>query len=392
LSFHEATPDRQLSRNRPPILAQLAVLLSVCLITACGSTERPWGNIIIGPGQPILVGLSVDADAAGSDQASLAAAAGVAGQSPIDGHDVRVVPIEVHCGGSTPSGIAPDGADLAGLAGYIGGACSSACVYAEGMLYQDRTTMIASGCTSSAVVEQGFSTVFRIAWNDNDQGRIAADYARNSLKARRVAVVTDTSAYARSMTFAFVNRFRDLGGTATELEIPVTGPVKAADVASRIKASGASAVFFAIGRPDSQDVLTAVQPLVSPLPALASDTVLAGNNGLVDGIVATGLAERNGLWASELDSGAFSRGLFEAQAADAATVYVRALNKVAKKRTDGTLIIGRRDLRNAIAHVQFAGQTGRVSFDSNGEREHDTGAALYRVQSGQLAPLMQYER
>jgi hypothetical protein len=68
------------------------------------------------------------------------------------------------------------------------------------------------------------------------------------------------------------------------------------------------------------------------------------------------------------------------------------LNKVAKKRTDGTLIIGRRDLRNAIAHVQFAGQTGRVSFDSNGEREHDTGAALYRVQSGQLAPLMQYER
>ena len=252
--------------------------------------------------------------------------------------------------------------------------------------------MIASGCTSAAVVQQGFRTVFRIAWNDNDQARIIANYARNNLHARRVAVVRDTSAYARSMTAQFASRFRDAGGAVTEVEIPVTGPVNATEAAGRIRASGASAVFFAVGRPDSQDVVAAIQPMVASLPSLASDTVLAGNGGPADGVVAVGLARRDGHWNSELDGGPFSPDLFQAQAADAAAVYLRALNSVASKRTDGTLVIGRQPLRDAIARINYSGMTGHISFNSDGEREHDTGAALYQNQSGQLSPLMQYER
>src|SRR5207244_1810256 len=146
----------------------------------------------------------------------------------VAGHSIRLVPIPIHCRADRPAAIAPSMEPIAGVAGYIGPGCSSACVYAEGLLYSERGPRIAPGCTAAAVVQQGFPTVFRVAWNDDDQATSAADYSWSGLHARRAAVVRDTSVYARAMTSAFKARFRQHGGSVVEIELPVTGPVAVA--------------------------------------------------------------------------------------------------------------------------------------------------------------------
>jgi branched-chain amino acid transport system substrate-binding protein len=289
--------------------------------------------------------------------------------------------------------MAPSQDSLSGLTGFIGGACSSGCIYAEGPLFRMKTTMIASGCTSASVVQQGYPTVFRLAWTDADQAIVSAQYVRTDLGAKRVAVVYDSTAYGRALSAAFKERIRIDGGTVVDFEITPTGRVNLPLVASSIKASGVEAVFFAVGRSDSAAIFVALQPSVSPLAVVASDSVLgAPSGGLPGGLVAIGLAKRGGVWNSEIQRGLSNPELFTDQNADAERLYVAALNRVAVKRPDGSLEIGRKQLRDELARMKIQGDTGMLSFGSYGERLHDIGAEVDRIDDGQTTSLRQYKR
>jgi ABC-type branched-subunit amino acid transport system substrate-binding protein len=367
------------------------LMLAAALLMACLPLSRPWSEIVVAPGQPILLGFSVDADAETGSSVQPALAERDATQ--VAGHRVQLVPITIHCQADRPAAVAPSRDSITGLAGYVGTSCSGACVYAEGLLYEERSTMIASGCTAAAVVQQGFPTVFRIAWNDDDQAKAAADYIRSGLHARRAAVVRDTSIYARAMTFAFNTQFRQHGGSVVEVELPATGSVDVARTAARVRDAGAGAVFLATSRPDSAGLFVELRSSLAPLPVIGADSVLDGSGGgPPDGLVTAGLARRTGAWISEIDAGIGSPDLFENQSEDALGLYVAALNKTARGQRDGSLVIDRQSLRDALAHLEVIGSTGRISFDSRGERRHDTGAAVYSIVGGTVTLLSEHRR
>jgi len=54
------------------------------------------------------------------------------------------------------------------------------------------------------------------------------------------------------------------------------------------------------------------------------------------------------------------------------------VEKVAKKQPNGTLIIGKKALRDAVAKTSYTGITGKIEFDENGDR---TGSVvvIYKV-------------
>jgi ABC-type branched-subunit amino acid transport system substrate-binding protein len=95
---------------------------------------------------------------------------------------------------------------------------------------------------------------------------------------------------------------------------------------------------------------------------------------------------------SELERGADSPALFDAQQADAVRLYASALTKAGIPRPDGSFVVGRESLRDALANAEFEGETGRITFDHAGERQRDIGAALYYVAGGQLTPLRLLQR
>jgi Periplasmic binding protein len=230
---------------------RLGLLLSAFLLgmaSSCGTGARKWGEIVIAPGAPVLLGVGIDSNGAigSSDDLTPKLATTIAG------HPLQIVGIPVHCQGTQPSDLVPLSADIQSLSGFVAPACSASCIYSEGVLFELRTTMLVPGCTAAGVVGQGFSNVFRIAWNDNDQARVAADYVLTDLG--KAAVVRDSSVYSRSLSNAFVTELKAHGGSGQEVEISLEGTVDIEQAQRRVRAARAGAVFFAVSRPDAAEL------------------------------------------------------------------------------------------------------------------------------------------
>jgi len=84
---------------------------------------------------------------------------------------------------------------------------------------ESRTPLISVIATHPGIVATG-DAIFRVCFDDNDQARTMAAFARHDLGAATAAVLTDlTSAYSMAMTAAFRERFTALGGrVAAEIE------------------------------------------------------------------------------------------------------------------------------------------------------------------------------
>jgi ABC-type branched-subunit amino acid transport system substrate-binding protein len=367
------------------------IALIAALMAGCGQLSRPWGDLQVARGSPIRIGLLTDVDAPG------AGATGQANAPPegrVDGHLVEIVPVPVHCQAGAAAATAPDPAALAGLAGVVGSGCSSACVYAESLLFQQKTTLVASGCTAMAVLQTGYPIAFRIVWDDVDQAIVAADYGRLALGAGTAAVVSDGSAYARALLPAYTARFKSRGGkTVDEVDVPASGAVNVPQVAAQIEAERAQTVLLAISRPDTSDLFAQLQAALPGETVIATDTVFAPAAGPPPaGLVAVGLTRGANGWTSELDLGPLTPDLFAAQESDALTLYAQAIGEVARPEPDGRLRIPLQALRDAIARLRLSGQTGRIDFDTAGDRRHDVGAALYRLGEGAPVRLRVYVR
>lgn len=389
-------------RSSRSLLALLLVLFAA-LVASCGAGARPWGRVVIPPGQPLTLALAVNANAA-PDSADAAmreeAALALAVAGTVQGHSLQTVAIPVHCGSGDATTLVPDAAMLRGVIGVIGPACSDACVYSEGALYEQRLTMITPACTAAAVVQQGFPTVFRLAWDDNEQAVIAAEYARRNLRVGHAAVISDGSVYARSLAEAFKFTFRGNGGSIVADLTTSAVVADAPRLARELQATPAGAVFFAARPRPGPDLAAALQgalpgvAFMGPASLLASSDCGAGGDCRLDAAlaqnrpnayIAVGLEREGNTFRSELDLGGHAS--FRAQTADAVHLYVEALRKVGRARADGALVVDLKQLRAAIAGQSLRGASGRIAFDPFGERYKDTGAELYQVRDGRLIPL-----
>jgi branched-chain amino acid transport system substrate-binding protein len=73
---------------------------------------------------------------------------------------------------------------------------------------------------------------------------------------------------------------------------------------------------------------------------------------------------------------------FSPQAYDGANILIKAVEKVAKKQVDGSLVIGKKALRNAVAETDYEGITGKIQFDPHGDRTGSVVVVYKVVQKG----------
>src|SRR5262249_16710275 len=94
---------------------------------------------------------------------------------------------------------------------------------------QGQVPMISPSSTNPRVTTEGGAYVFRVCFTDTFQGELLARFARETLKAQRVAVLVDQkSAYSVGLAKVFGTRFAALGGTITaEEDSPRATPTSA---------------------------------------------------------------------------------------------------------------------------------------------------------------------
>ena len=105
--------------------------------------------------------------------------------------------------------------------------------------------MISPSSTNPRVTSEGGPYVFRVCFTDTFQGQLLARYARETLKAQRVAVLVDQrSDYAVGLAKVFATRFDALGGKIVSEEAYARGDTDFRAQLTRTKAAQPDVLFI----------------------------------------------------------------------------------------------------------------------------------------------------
>ena len=300
------------------------------------------------------------------------------------------------------------------IVAIIGTSCSSAGAGASSVMSEAGFVMI-SGANSAASLtskdgKQGShwrSGYFRTRFSDEDMVRAPVLFAFRELGVRKVATINQGDSYTRGLTELFENMFTQLGGKVVLNAIINKGDTDMRPVLTGVGNSGAELLFFPVYRPEGDYIIQHTREMKGGI--LREDIILMGATALIsDGLIKTtgkdgigmyfaGHAQPEGLSYDQLISEYRSRygelpvisGF--SYAYDATNMLLTAIENVAIKNKNGSLHIGRRELRNVMYQVsEFEGITGKLTCDTFGDcgnarfiimRLDDPGAGLEGLRS-----------
>ena len=233
----------------------------------------------------------------------------------------------------------------------------------------------------------GFNNYFRLAATDDLQGPAAADYAFKNLHVLRAAEVSDHEAYGRALVDGFATRYRSLGGSIVgTLDYDPSVALDATAFLKRMKADGVQAVYFGGLAANKGCTIHSQMAAVfdAGTPFLGGDGIAEDPTCIRDaganagGIFATvpivtattiGTAEPviRGFHSAFPDARDF--GAYTVIAYDATALVYDALDRAIKAASGRLPPRGNVISQLSITHG-FAGATGVIGFDSNGDTTH----------------------
>lgn len=285
------------------------------------------------------------------------------------------------------------------IVGVIGTNCSLAAKGALPVISEAGLLMISPSNTSpfltnadrdaGGLYQPGY---FRTAHNDRFQGALSAQFAATVLDVERVATIDDGDPYTMGLASAMADTFTELNGKVALRGKISKGATDLSAALSAIAESGAELVYFPLFSPEA--ILLAQQAAATPALAgtimMTADAAYSTYFAETAGEAAVGIyvaaphvsgAAYEALvdtWRREIDDAGPSGG-FHAHGYDAANLLLDAVDAVAIERDDGTLVIGRGALRDALAAVaDYPGLTGSLTCQDESPYAGDcaTGEAL----------------
>ena len=297
------------------------------------------------------------------------------------------------------------------IVGVIGTTCSGAAQGAMPIISEAGMVMISSSNTSPSLTnddtEAGGTYLpgyFRTAHNDLFQGAMGAQFAVEVLKAGAVATIHDGDPYTEGLAVVMANTFAGMNGDVVFQGAVSKGDTDMSAILTEIAASAPNVVYLPVFVPESEFLVSqaANTPGLEDAVMMTADgsfsATFAQNTGdAAVGVFMTGphvagddysaFLDR---WAEEQPGGTEAPPSgFHAHAYDAANILMDAVEAVAEEADDGTVLIGRQALRDAIAAVEdYAGLTGSLTCQEEspfaGDCATGTALAVFEITSPQV--------
>ncbi|KAE8758811.1 MULTISPECIES: branched-chain amino acid ABC transporter substrate-binding protein [Paraburkholderia] len=180
------------------VLRQTTIAASVALAALAGMAPSPAQSQTIKIGVPVpLSGSSANAGTDILNGAKLAAAK-VNAAGGVLGKQIELVPEDDACDAQTAVQAAQKLVD-AGVVAVAGGYCSSAALPELTTFHRAGIPYVLDASTNPKLTEMGYDNVFRTIGRDDEQGPFAASFMKNSLHAKRAAVINDNTTYAKGL-------------------------------------------------------------------------------------------------------------------------------------------------------------------------------------------------
>jgi branched-chain amino acid transport system substrate-binding protein len=265
--------------------------------------------------------------------------------------------------------------DILGVVGHLnsGVAIPSSEVYARvglTMVSPANTNVLVTGRKSTVNVTN------RICGRDDAQGAAGAEYVINTLKAKKVLVINDKTAYGEGLAAAFAARIKALGGTTTETGIESTER-DFASILNRAAIEKPDVVYYA-------GIYDQGGPLLKQMRAKGLTQKFVGGDGLdgsdlqalggpenmKDVIFTTTAVPLSSLPASKGFAERYNKTFnvaaegYAAYGYDAARVVIRAIVASAKAAKGKP---SREAVAAAVRKVSFSGVTGAIAFNDRGD-------------------------
>ena len=374
-------------------LLLLVVLAAGLLLVACGGEALECtdeiGCVEIAPDEPILLASSLVISGPNTElgldsQWGVELAMDFRGE--VLGHPVELQAEDDGCnaeGGQTSATKIVSNPQVVAM---VGTSCSGAGVPAAKIIADAGYAMVSPSNTSPALTDPaqaGQPGYFRTAHNDEVQGRAMAEFAINELGVTKAAAIHDGDPYTEGLASVFAASFEELGGEIVAFEAEAADATNVEPLLTTVAAASPELIYF---------------PVFIPLGSLLTNTAktIPGLDGVVlagaDGIQSPSFLENTvgtseGMYVSGPDlnfAGGFYQeeflpafiekfgseptAPFHAHAWDATNMILDAVEKVAVQGNDGTLLIGRQALREALAATEgMEGITGTITCDENGD-------------------------
>ena len=332
-------------------------------------------------------------------QAAQVAVADMNEAGGIQGFPVELVIEDDACSGDQATSVANrivSDLDVVAVMGHI---CSGATTAASDVYEDARLPMMSPSATAAGVTERGLDVMNRVAFRDDVQGVIDANYMYKVLGIRKIAVLHDNDTYGLGLAEVVRDTFTELGGEVVAFEGINVDDQDYRPVLTPLTADAPEAIFF--GGYVQQAVLLVPQKNDVGL----QDVIFFSDDGVYGDAFIEGAAESGeGAYASfaktpetdperreafdetyedMFDIAPADLGPFHYHTYDATNMLMAAIDAVAVVQDDGSLVIDREALIEAVrGTADFDGLTGMLTCDEKG----DCGAgsiAINMVEDGE---------
>lgn len=277
-----------------------------------------------------------------------------------------------------------------GVAGVIGHVNSGTTIPASKIYADAGIPQISPSATNTKYTEQGYRTAFRVVANDAQLGGTLGRYAVDVLKAKRIAVIDDRSAYGQGLAQQFVTGVRSKGqqSAIVSQQFTTNQAIDFAAILTQIKSKLPEVIFY--GGTDAQ-----AGPMLRQMKQLGINAKVLGGDGictltLID-LAGDGLnddqvicAEPGGIEKGrEARMAAFKDAyrkkfgidvqIYAPYAYDATKVLINAMSRA--KSVDPV------KFSPLLASTRYDGVTGQIDFDQKGDLK-EGALTLYSYAGG----------
>ncbi|MBI4825864.1 MAG: branched-chain amino acid ABC transporter substrate-binding protein [Nitrospirae bacterium] len=268
----------------------------------------------------------------------------------------------------------------------MGHICSGATKAALGIYRDSKIVLMSPSATNPPLTQSGdYPNFFRTIASDDAQAKLEVDFALNTLKVKKIAVLHDKGDYGKGLA-EFAKKFLEDSGKAEVVlfEGITPGAVDYSAVVQKIKRSGAEAVIFGGYHPEASKIVTLMRKkkmntyFISD-DGVKDDTFIKVAGQYAEGVYATGPKDVSknplALKANSDHKAAYGTdpGAFFLNAYAATQALMNAIQKAGS--TDYAAVT--KALRTEFVDTPL----GRIRFDERGDAV-GVGFSMYKVNKG----------
>ncbi len=275
----------------------------------------------------------------------------------------------------------------AGVVAVIGHFNSGCSIPASSKYNDGHVIEISPASTNPKLTDQGFPYVFRICGRDDQQGAVSGSYAADVLKATKIAIMDDKSAYGQGLADEVKKTFEAKGGTVVLYQGIGKDDRDFHSEIALIKSSGAQALFWGGMYGQGGPLLVELRQENLNLPFLSGDGCYDQNfidtsgNAAQSGVFLTFGKDYRSLPAAKPFLDKYMATYHQAEGAysvygyDAANVLFTAIQKAGTTDPDKVTAI--------MKSTPFDTTLGTIEFDSKGDLKQP-GFVVWTVKDGKF--------